>query len=521
MKVILNLVCLGLFALFQAGAENKAMAAEASITILFTGDRHGHIESWIGWEGTTAGKRVGGMDRLATAVKSVRREAGAQNVLLLDSGDAIGDTLIAAETKGKAVVEMMNLVGYDAMTIGNHEPDFTPEELRARMSEARFPFLAVNLFDKHGKLFAEEFLVREVGAVKVGILGLAYPNTPLTTAGKNVEGLQFKGQVETARSAVPRMKAAGADIVVALVHGGLGAEKKLAEAVPGIDVIVGGHSHNRTEQNVEVGRTIVVQAGAHGQDLGRLDLSLSDGRIVRHRVNLIVLDHEHVDSDPEAAERLREIVAPFADKQNEVFGTAISPIIRAQTMAGNEPRHRNQESPADSLFADILRVETGSDIALLPGVGYGVAIPKGPITAGLLRNLIPHDSKVVTLTLTGAQIRQIIEQAIHNTFTENPSEKVGGMINVSGLEFTYNESAASGQRVTKLQAAGRDIAPSGKFKVATNSMLAEGGHNYKTFLDATDKQEHEGQFETVSRWIRKQGQVRPPTPGRIQQSNTR
>ena len=162
-------------------------ADRKTLTILHTNDIHGHITNWRGWEGDLAGRTLGGFDRLATAVKRARSES--DNLLLLDAGDAIGDTLVAGSTEGKAVVELMNALRYDALTLGNHEPDFGMDVLRQRIGEAQFHVVAANVVDSRSKrLFTKPYVVRSVGGVKVAILGIAYPNTPLTTAKKNVAG---------------------------------------------------------------------------------------------------------------------------------------------------------------------------------------------------------------------------------------------------------------------------------------------------------------------------------------------
>lgn len=485
-------------------------APEKMITILHTNDIHGHIEAWRGWEGDLAGKSIGGMDRLATAIKRVRGEHD-DEVLLLDAGDAIGDTMIADATKGEAVLRIMNALGYDAMTIGNHEPDFTSERLRELMGKARFPVLAANVYDrKTGQLFTKPCLIREIDGVKIGILGLAYPHTPLTTAKKNVEELEFRDIPPLARKFVPQMKKEGAEIIIALTHYGLGADIKLAQSVPGIDVIIGGHSHNRVQPATKEGETIIVQAGAHGSDLGRLDLTVSDGKIVRSESKLILLDHDQIDSDPETAQLIADITAPFKAELAESPGEAASPIIRAQTIGGAKPRKRDQQSPADSFFADIVRTETKADIALLPGVGYGVAIPAGPITAADLRNLVPHESKVVTMKLIGIQVRALLEQAVENACTGDPQRKVGGMIQVSGLRFSHDA-----KHVFEVRINDEPLDPAREYRVATNSMLADGGHNYATFLEGKERAEGGSQYEIITTWIKQRKKVSAPTDVRI------
>lgn len=164
----------------------------ANIVILHTNDLHGHLTSWTGWEGALKDKTIGGFGRLAGAIAQARKDAG-ETVLLLDAGDLIGDTMIADLTHGKALIAALNHLGYDALTVGNHEPDFGTEALRERMGEAKFPTVAANLVErKGGKLFTKPYFVRKVSGVSVGILGLAYPKTAWTTAAKNVSEVEFQ-----------------------------------------------------------------------------------------------------------------------------------------------------------------------------------------------------------------------------------------------------------------------------------------------------------------------------------------
>ena len=491
-----------------------AQPGTSKVVLLFSGDIHGHLEGWIGWDGELEGKSVGGFDRLAAAVRSVKKEVGAGGVLLLDAGDAVGDTMIAAETKGQAIIQAMNAIGYDAMAIGNHEPDFAVAGLEQLMEQAKFPMLAANLRKASGDLFAKPYLVREIAGIKIGILGLAYPNTPLTTAKKNVDGLIFQDPIESAREWVPELRSQGAEVLVALTHLGLGADIKLAKEIPGIDVILGGHSHNRTTQPIREGRTIIMHAGAHCSDLGRLDLSFApNGKLQESTGRLILLDHERISADKELARVVAELTSPHMESLSKIIATAAMPITRAQTIAGSSPRKRDEQSPADSLFADIIREATGSEIALLPGVGYGTAIPAGPITQGALRNLIPHDSKVVTLTLTGEQIIEILEQSLRNTYAQDPTTKVGGMIQVSGLDFRYDPQAL---KVVQCAVGGMKIEPLKQYAVATNSMLAEGGHNYRTFLQGQNRREHKPpQFAMIKQWMVRQKIVKTPSSSRI------
>lgn len=505
----------GLCLLLQA-VSGHAADKTATVTILHTNDIHGHLTAWEGWQDDLVGKNVGGLDRIAAEVGKVRKEVGVDKVLLLDAGDTLGDTLIAAKTQGRALIDAMNSMRYDAMVIGNHEVDFTAETLRTRMAEAKSPLLAANMLDKSSaELFANPYVIKEVGGIKIGILGLAYPNTAYTTAKKNVDGVRFVEAEKTAARYVPRMRREGAEIVIALTHLGLGADKQLAEHVADIDVIVGGHSHNRMRVALHIGPTLIVQAGAHGSDLGRLDLVIErDGKrakVVRHQRALIALINE---TDRDMTKQIAAQIAPYRSKMDTKIGRAKTALIRAQTLAGDQPRTRDEESPADDLFADAVREATSTEAVFLPGVGYGVAIQPGDITAEQLKNLVPHESEIVTMSLTGRQIKSILEQSIENFSNDDASQKVGGMIQVSGVKFSYSPQHRKGRRVQDVMIGDKTLAMSSLYRVATNSLLADGGHKYIDFKRGRNQQKIGSQYEMIANWIRQRDSVSAPATGR-------
>ena len=519
----LLLVIIGLVVAIPNGRGADPAFRKGWIVILHTNDLHGHLTSWRGWEGNLKGRGVGGLSRVAAAVDQVRTDVGKDRVLLVDAGDTFGGTMIADLTKGHAVVEGMNAVGYDAMCIGNHDLDFTAAGLTNCLKAAHFPVLAANVFTSPGHaLFVGPSLIRKVGDTQVGVFGLADPNTELTIAAANTAGLVFEPPAPAAKEAVDELKRQGARVIIALSHLGLSADERLAQTVPGIDVIVGGHSHNRVQAAVQVGHTLIVQAGAFGSDVGRLDLHVDqNGRIVTQHHGLMSLDHDVFGGDAGVKRVVEAQEAPFRAQLDEPVAEANTPIIRAQTLAGQMPGKRDQQSPADSLFADILRQETGSDFALLPGVGDGVAIPPGPVTAEALRNLLPNDGEVVTMKLTGAQIVDILEQAVENVLADDPQKRVGGMIQVSGLRFAYDPQKAALHRVTSVQAAGGEaLAPGKLYQIATNSLLADGGQNHKTFSEGKEQQEHGSPYEMVKAWMAKAGKVAVPEDVRIAREET-
>jgi 5'-nucleotidase / UDP-sugar diphosphatase len=486
------------------------------LTILHTNDIHGHLWAWKGWEGPLQGKTIGGLAALSGAINAIRSQV--PNCLLLDAGDLIGDTMLADLTQGKALIQALNFLKYDAWTLGNHEPDFGIDQLLQRMGEANFPTLACNVTQHlENQLLARPYVIKQVDDLRVGVLGVAYPKTPKTTAAENIRGVRFERPDTLVANYVSQLKDQSVSIVILLSHLGLAADQELASKVNGIDVIVGGHSHNRIQEPAVVNRTLIVQAGAHGSDLGRLDLLLKDNKIVGHERTLVLLDNARVPPDASAQQFLHELTQPHQAVVGEIIGAAGDWLIRAQTLAGNEVRLRDAESPVDSLFADLIRQATKSEFCFLPGVGYGVAIPPGPIRASQLRQLVPHDGKIITMQLPGAHIIAILEQAVDNVFSSDSEAKVGGMIQVSGLRFTYDPDRPQGHRVIAIERTEGSWDAALDYTVATNSMLANGGHNQCSFLLGQNRVELSTQYQMLKAAFQQLSAVMPPSLGRISQ----
>jgi len=501
-----------------AGLVPLTHEAETVLVILHTNDFHGHVTAWQGWEGELAGKTIGGFDRLAAAVRSARRNA--EHVLLLDAGDAVADSMISKETRGQAVIRLMNVLQYDAMAIGNHEFEFGEERLRVLIGEARFPVLAANIRVRGtGKLFTRPYIIRQLGPLQIGILGMAYPNTSLTTTKNNVSNLEFEEATPVARRFIQQMRDEGARTIIVLSHLGLSADIQLAKNVPGIDVIVGGHSHNRMAEAKHIGDTLIVQAGGHGSDLGVLELMFHGAQRTRSTYHLLTLDHALIEADPRMTVQLAGLTAQLLSSENTPVGQGRDWLIRAQTLAGTEPRLRNQESPVDSLFADIIRESTKADVTFLPGVGYGVGIPPRSISTKALINLIPHESHIFIMEMNGAQLLEILEQSLENIYTGDPAKKVGGMIQVSGLTFTYDPESKIGARVLSVSVNSQPLDPRAHYQVTTNSLLAEGGHNYGTFRTISSQADLGSQFEMIKSWMHLHPGITAPPPGRIRQTS--
>lgn len=504
------------------GGQDMQQGAKR-IVILHTNDFHGHLEPWHEWEGPYKGQLRGGLAYLAAVASQARQEAAdnGAGVLMLDAGDAIGDTMIQDLTKGDAMIQTMREIGYDGMAMGNHEPDFGPQRMAELEQRSDFPILAANVLNENEEPAFQPYIIKEVNGLKVGILGLGYHNTAETSSQKNVRGLQFTSGIAAARRWVPVIRKEGADVVVVLSHQGLSVDLQTAREVKGIDAIIGGHSHNRTEQPIIENGIPVVQAGAHGSDLGKLELAVENGKVSVVQGMLLPVLASNFVPDVQVESRVAQLEGPHRDQMDQVVGQAEGEIVRAQTINPGQPSPRNQESPADSLFTDILRQRMNTDVAFLPGLGYGIAIPPGSITRAQITQLLPHlETKVWTMRMSGSSIQEVLEQAVTNFSAEKATDRVGGVIQVSGLTFKYDKGAPAGQRVWEVTVNGEPLQPDRQYTVATNSLLAQGGHKYAEFKQAQERAESDLKLtDVVIEHLQQSGPVSTPPPGRIQEAS--
>jgi 5'-nucleotidase/UDP-sugar diphosphatase len=493
MNKFLLLTCI---ALSSCAHQKKDQSAE--FVLLHTNDSHGHIENY---------------SVLKTVVKQIRQKNN--QVLLLDGGDTLSDTLESMHDKGETVSNFMKELEYDAMVPGNHDYDYGVSRLLS-FSNSGLPLTAANLFHESGKEALPPFLVLEKGDFRIGVIGITYPKTPYTTDKKNVKKIKFSSDLKKIiEVSVQRLQEKRVQIIILLTHLGLSKDIEIAESITGIDLIVGGHSHNQISTPLRINNTYIFQAGAHLQNLGKANFIFRNGTLSLKEYDLLDISlSPNAKKDEETANRIQKIKKRVnADK---VIVRSREAIPRADTIADSYPRKRKSQSPADSLFADLLLRTFKSDGVILPGVGYGLPLPKGKITLSDLRNLIPHDSKLYRIWLKGREIKEVIEQSLENIFTEDTDKRIGGVVQVAGISFTYYPEMARGERVSSLLINGGSFEPEKSYEIITPGLLAEGGHFYKTFKNAKRKELLKETYpELIMKELKKEQQVASPTDIRI------
>jgi 2',3'-cyclic-nucleotide 2'-phosphodiesterase (5'-nucleotidase family) len=406
----------------------------------------------------------GGAAYLAAKAEALRNE---RPTLLVSAGDMIQGNNWANLFQGESVIEFMNAMKFDAMALGNHEFDFGQQVLRKRIAEARFPVLGANV---EGLGMLKPFVIREVGGVKVALIGVVTEDTPVTTHPGNVAGLKFEPPAQTVRKYVAELRP-HADIIVVLSHIGYSADRLLAEQVEGIDVIIGGHSHTRLEQPVTVGRTVIVQAWEHGKALGLLDLTVKEGKIAAASGHL-----EEIMPVPGTADRqILAIVEKYRQKVDAVLDEKVGETL--VDLDGESVRRK--ETNLGDLITDVMRQVSGAEVAIINGGDIRTSIRKGEILLKNIYAVLPFNDYVVAIRLTGRQIREALEHGVGAI-----EEGSGRFPQVSGLSFTYSRSATNGSRVKDILIGGAPLIPEKEYTVATNDFLAAGGDGYRVFGDA-------------------------------------
>ena len=498
-------------------AATTATAATGTFTILHTNDIHGRHRPFAVSPGNAtaqtgdAGRspssferagQVGGFAHLATAISRVRQARGAGNVLLVDGGDTFGDDLLGNLTRGEAIIRLMNAVGYQFMALGNHDFEYKSARTQELQQIARFPMRGANVTDKAtGQPFlGDPTAVITVGGVRVGLLALAYHNTHLTGNPANTKELTFGNGLDATRKYLSALRAR-ADVVVIVSHQGTKVDEQLAREVPGIDLIVGAHSHDRIAPPRRVGAVWIVQALSDAAVLGQLTVAVKAGKITKVDGIAPTLWTADYPADPAVAQLVDSLRAPHRARLEAVIATATGRIGRQYKSA----------SPFDQLTGELLREATGAEVAFMPGVGYGVSLEPGPITREALYTLLPHPSKLATLELTGAQLLALLEQTATNLQPGTDLARVGGLLQSSGLDWTADLNLPTGRRVSGVRVNGQLLVKARSYNVVTHSGMLTGIHHYTTFAEGRNIQKREQNVtDIVEAGLKRRGTVAPP-----------
>lgn len=434
-----------------------------SLTIVQMNDTHAYLDAHqeMFWQGNHAVYRLaGGFARIATIIKKIRSESFG-NFLFCDSGDTLHGTYPAIATQGQAMIPILNSLGIDAMT-AHWEFAYGPTVFNQRVAELNYPMLANNVFDKVTKKpVYQSYAIKEIGGLRVGLIGIASNIVDKTMPPSYSEGIYFTLGKDELPPIIDLLRfKEKTDLIVLISHLGFTQDMKVLSEVQGIDVCLSGHTHNRLYQPVLIGKTIIIQSGCHGSFLGRLDLELDSGQIVDYRHRLIEVE-ETIQPDPVVAELVKQSLTPYKNELAEVVGETFTALNRGTSM----------ESTMDNFLLKSLLDSTGAQMAFSNGWRYGAPIVQGPVTLNDLYNIIPMNPPVSTVELTGEEITEMLEENLERTFSCDPYNQMGGFVKrCLGLNVYFKIENPSGHRIQKIFADNEELQPKQYYRAAFVTM---------------------------------------------------
>jgi sulfur-oxidizing protein SoxB len=412
--------------------------------------------------------KVGGLDRLATLIKTIRTERPGKT-LFFDGGDTWQGSYTSLQSQGEDMVRAMNALGTDAMT-AHWEFTYGTDRVQELVEMLKFPFLAGNVRDTEWEEPVFDGVAYfERGGVKIGVVGQAFPYTPVANPRYKIPTWSFGIQEKRVREQVEEARGEGAELVVLLSHNGFDVDRKLASRVDGIDVILTGHTHDALPVALKENGTLLIASGSHGKFLSRLDLDVKDGKVADYRYRLIPVFSDVIEPDPEIAALVKKIREPHEATLSTVLGKTESLLYRRGNFNGT----------FDDLICQALLEERDAEIALSPGFRWGASLlPGQDITVEDVHNQTSITYPAAYRSeFTGEFLKVILEDVADNLFNPDPYYQQGGdMVRVGGMSYTINPKQAMGERISDMRSlkTGQPIDPAKNYAVAGWASVNEG-----------------------------------------------
>ncbi|GGE00566.1 5'-nucleotidase [Gemmobacter megaterium] len=512
-----------------------AASADYTLHVLHINDFHSRIEAINRFDSTCAGKDVeenkcfGGAARLFTKINELRDslKAAGENVIVVDSGDQYQGSLFYTTYKGDAEIEMMNRIGFDLMAVGNHEFDDGNEGLAKLVNGVKFPVISGNLDLSQSAMLKDKVgrtAVLDVGGQKVGFVSaLATDTVDTSSPGPDVI---FQDEIESLRAQVAELEGQGVSKIIALTHVGFTRDQEIAASVPGLDAVIGGHSHTFLSASdpkrqgayptwVEQGNSSVpvVTAYAYGKYVGHLVLTFGDDGALKFAEGDAILLDASVAPNADIEARVKELAGPIEELKTRIVAEATADID------GGRETCRQQECTMGNLVAEAMldRVkDQGVTIAIQNGGGLRASIQAGQVSMGSVLAVLPFQNTLATFQAKGSTLIKALENGAGQV-----EDGAGRFAQVAGMTYTFDPALPAGSRVSDVMVREGDawvpIDPEATYSVATNDYMRRGGDGYRMFAaEAMNAYDFGPDLaDVVAEYMAKTGPYTPALDGRI------
>ena len=503
--------------------------ADYTLHVIHINDLHSRIEpinrfdSTCSAEDNAAGECFGGVARVKTMIDQLRAELDGQNVIVVDAGDQYQGSLMYTTYKGDVEAEMMEKIGFDVMAVGNHEFDDGDDGLLKLIENVSFPVISGNLDVSQSNILADKVqnhVVLEVGGEKIGIISALATDTVETSSPS--DAVIFQDEADSLAADVATLTEEGVTKIIALNHVGLPKDLDIAAAVPGLDAVVGGHSHTYlsatdpdrdgaypTFVSQEDGTLVpVVQAYAYSKYVGHLQLNFDDDGNLTYAAGDTILLDASVAEDPEIVARVAELAGPIEEMKTRIVAES------AEAIEGSRDVCRAMECPMGNLVADAMldRVkDQGVQIAIQNGGGLRASIDAGEVTMGEVISVLPFQNTLSTFEVTGAQILAALENGVSQV-----EEGAGRFPQVAGMSFAVDLSAEPGSRVSNVMVGDAPLDPDATYGAVSNNYVRNGGDGYRMFRNAMNAYDYGPDLADVTaEYLAANAPYTPYTDGRI------
>lgn len=454
---------------------------------------------------------IGGFSTLQTMLEKERQKV--KHHITTMNGDFLFPSIYSSIDKGKHRVDLFNAMKVDFVVLGNHEFDFGPKIVKERMAESNFLWFGANVYDTDGNYFTGEkqTAIIEVEGVKIGFFGIVTNETPIVSSTEN--SVLFCPLKHTAKRMCKELKEQGADVIVALTHLFISEDLHLAEEVPEIDIILGGHDHDPIVWYQK--ETLIMKTGQNAYFLGKIDLQIEVSEVLNKRDVKIFPSFEIlVNKNHLPNQEIAQKVSEFDNYFSEIGGKPLACIETAL-----DSRHgviRGSESTMGNLILDALREEFQTDAALMSG---GIIRGDRYYPAGTAINYedlmkeLPFENENIVIEVSGSDILKVLETGVAR------AEYLSGAFpQVSGIEFFFNRGNSSGERIIEAKIKGHSIEPEKRYTLATNTFNQEGGDGYFSLCNGKvliGSDQGGKLIDTVRRYLEKHPHLEVHLDGRI------